>query len=170
MLWQALTFQLGYNATLVAIGAALLGMIAAGALATWRIGSLRAWAVVGCLVSAAGLAALGAGAPLTGATVALGFGNGLFVVGAVGSMMRLAAERREAAGTRMGVFGAAQAIAAGLAGLMATATLDLARLVLPDGAAYALLFSLEAALFTAAALVAARVLRPAPSAALVPGE
>ena len=150
-------------------GAALLGMLAAGGLATFGLGSLRAWAVIGCAVSAIGLMALGAAAPLMPATLVLGLGNGLFVVGAIGSMMRLASARAGQAGTRMGVFGAAQAIAAGLAGLLATGTLDIARAALPDGAAYALLFSLEAALFAAAALVAARVLRPAP-AVLVPGE
>ena len=150
-------------------GAALLGMLAAGGLATWGIGSLRAWAVTGCAVSALGLIALGAAAPLMPATLTLGLGNGLFVVGAIGSMMRLASARAGQAGTRMGVFGAAQAIAAGLAGLAATGTLDLARMALPDEAAYALLFGLEAALFAAAALVAARVLRPS-APVLVPGE
>ncbi|MGR3466587.1 MAG: PucC family protein [Shimia sp.] len=151
-------------------GAALLGMIAAGALSAFGIGTLRAWAVVGCGLSAAGLLALGAGMALTPSTVVLGLGNGLFVVGAIGSMMQLAAAHEAATGTRMGVFGAAQAIAAGLAGLIATATLDLARIVLPDATAYAAVFTLEALLFAAAALMAARVLAPAPTPTLQPGE
>ncbi|KIT14894.1 MFS transporter [Jannaschia aquimarina] len=150
-------------------GAALLGMIAAGALATLRMGDLRMWAVTGCVVSALGLLALGAGAPLVPATVTLGLGNGLFVVGAIGSMMRLASQRAGATGTRMGVFGAAQAIAAGLAGLLATGMLDLLRLALPDATAYGALFTLEAALFIAAALVAARILAGRAPAA-IPGE
>ena len=102
----------------------------------------------------------------------LGLGNGLFVVGAIGSMMQLAAAHERATGTRMGVFGAAQAVAAGLAGLMATGTLDIARTVLPDAAAYGTVFTFEAALFLFAALMAARVMRaPAkPDATLVPGE
>jgi len=150
-------------------GAALLGMIAAGALSHFRIGSLRAWAIVGCLISAVGLIALGAGAPLIPATVTLGLGNGLFVVGAIGSMMRLASARRGAEGTTMGVFGAAQAIAAGLAGIAATATLDLLRLALPDATAYGTIFAVEAALFVAAALLAVRILGPAPTTA-IPGE
>ena len=149
-------------------GAALLGMIAAGLLARFRVGTLRAWAVTGCVVSAAGLVALGTGAPLTPSTLTLGLGNGLFVVGAIGSMMRLASARGGAEGTTMGVFGAAQAVAAGLAGLTATATLDLLRGTLADAPAYGLLFAVEAALFLAAALVAARILAPAPT--LVPGE
>lgn len=149
-------------------GAALVGMIAAGALSTFGFGSLRGWAVTGCVISAAGLIGLGAGLALVPFTVILGFGNGLFVVGAIGSMMRLAAERAGATGTRMGVFGAAQAIAAGLAGLVATGTLDLARLTFSDAAAYGLVFGLEAILFLAAALVALRLLKPAPM--LQPGE
>ncbi|MEP5860793.1 MAG: PucC family protein, partial [Tateyamaria sp.] len=77
-----------------------------------------------------------------------------------------------ATGTRMGVFGAAQAVAAGLAGLVATGMLDLSRMILPDAAAYGVVFTLEAALFLVAAIVAARVMQ-APQmndATLVPGE
>jgi BCD family chlorophyll transporter-like MFS transporter len=110
---------------------------------------------------------------LVPSTVVLGLGNGLFVVGAVGSMMQLAAARAKATGLRMGVFGAAQAIAAGLAGLVATGMLDLTRMILPDAAAYASVFTLEAVLFLVAAVVAARVMRAASDmsdATLVPGE
>ncbi|WP_224816629.1 BCD family MFS transporter [Hasllibacter sp. MH4015] len=152
-------------------GAALLGMLAAGALSTFRIGSLRVWAVIGCVMSAVGLIGLGSGLPLIPFTVVLGLGNGLFVVGAIGSMMRLAAAEKGAAGTRMGVFGAAQAIAAGLAGLIATGILDLARLALPIEAAYGTVFGLEAILFLTAALVAGRLLHtPAQRPTLQPGE
>lgn len=150
-------------------GAALLGMVGAGLLSTVGIGSLRAWAVTGCVISAAGLIALGAGLPLVPSTITLGVGNGLFVVGAIGSMMRLAAERARATGIRMGVFGAAQAIAAGLAGLFATGTLDLANLTTTQSTAYATVFTLEAVLFLAAAFVAARLLKPQPTS-LQPGE
>ena len=156
-------------------GAALLGMISAGALSTFGIGSLRVWAVIGCVTSAVGLIGLGIGAPLVPSTVVLGLGNGLFVVGAIGSMMRLAAETPGAAGTRMGIFGASQAIAAGLAGLLATGTLDVARTALSDSAAYGVVFGVEAVLFLAAAVVAARLLHinrtgAAPMGALQPGE
>ena len=154
-------------------GAALLGMIGAGVLSHFRLGSLRIWAMAGCIISAAGLLGLGAGAPLVPSTVILGLGNGLFVVGAIGSMMQLAAAHERSTGTRMGVFGAAQAIAAGIAGLVATGMLDLARLAFSDAASYGAVFTLEAGLFLAAAFVAARVLRPASTphnATLVPGE
>ena len=154
-------------------GAALLGMIGAGVLSHLAIGSLRFWAVLGCVLSALGLFGFAAGLPLVPSTVVLGLGNGLFVVGAVGSMMQLAAARAKATGIRMGVFGAAQAIAAGLAGLVATGMLDLTRMILPDAAAYASVFTLEAVLFLVAAVVAARVMRAASDmsdATLVPGE
>ncbi|MEX3017333.1 MFS transporter [Gymnodinialimonas hymeniacidonis] len=152
-------------------GAALLGMLLAGGLSQFRIGSLRIWAMVGCMISAAGLIGLGMGLHLLAFTVVLGLGNGLFVVGAIGSMMRLASERRGAAGTRMGLFGAAQAVAAGLAGLIATGILDIARLAMPTQAAYATVFGLEAILFLAAALVAGRLLHARPSEPqLQPGE
>ncbi|MEO0676719.1 MAG: PucC family protein, partial [Pseudomonadota bacterium] len=60
----------------------------------------------------------------------------------------------------------------GAAGLIATGLLDLVRLALPDAAAYATVFSLEAALFIAAAFVALRILRAAPQSEpiLQPGE
>ncbi|MEM9715758.1 MAG: BCD family MFS transporter [Pseudomonadota bacterium] len=143
-------------------GAALLGMIGAGVLSALGLGSLRQWAVWGCIISAIGLLGLSAGLPILAFTVVLGLGNGLFVIGAVGSMMRLAAERRGAAGTRMGVFGAAQAIAAGLAGLIATGSVDLMRLTLPAEAAYGIVFGVEALLFLAAAFVASRLLTSEP--------
>ncbi len=154
-------------------GAALLGMIAAGVLSQLRIGSLRFWAITGCVISAVGLLALAATLPIVPSTVILGLGNGLFVVGAIGSMMQLAAAREKATGTRMGVFGAAQAVAAGLAGLIATGMLDIARLTLSDAAAYGTVFTLEAILFLAAAVMALRVMQGAANqsnATLVPGE
>ncbi|MBY5935456.1 MFS transporter [Tateyamaria omphalii] len=153
-------------------GAALLGMIGAGALSHFRLGSLRFWAVVGCVISAIGLLGLAAGLSVTPFTIVLGLGNGLFVVGAVGSMMQLAAAHARSTGVRMGVFGAAQAIAAGLAGLVATGMLDVTRMILPDAAAYGTVFTIEAALFLCAAIVASRVMRAAETsdATLVPGE
>lgn len=151
-------------------GAALIGMLAAGAASTLGWGTLRNWAVIGCVMSALGLLGLGAGLALVPFTMVLGFGNGLFVVGAIGSMMRLAAEDEGATGTRMGVFGAAQAVAAGVAGLLATGTLDLARTAMPDAAAYGTVFTIEAFLFLAAALMAVRILGGVRSAPLQPGE
>jgi BCD family chlorophyll transporter-like MFS transporter len=161
-------------------GGVFLGMVLVGTAATGLgIGSLRAWVAAGCLGSAAALAAITllgqTGGPLMAAVVALGFFNGVFAVAAIGSMMALAGEgrgRRE--GTRMGLWGAAQAIAAGFGGLAGAGLADLFRLRLDDAAGFGAVFCLEAALFLAAAGMALRTIgAPAPRRAardLVPGE
>jgi BCD family chlorophyll transporter-like MFS transporter len=61
-------------------------------------------------------------------------------------------ERRE--GVRMGVWGAAQAIAFGLGGILGTGASDLARYLLGDPVtAYAMVFFIEALLFMGAAIL-----------------
>jgi BCD family chlorophyll transporter-like MFS transporter len=106
----------------------------------------------------------------------MGFFNGVFAVAAIGSMMALAGEGRTAReGTRMGLWGAAQAIAAGFGGLIGAALVDLARPVMGDADGFAAVFLFEAALYIASALMAARVIagpaQPRLSTPLsVPGE
>ena len=94
--------------------------------------------------------------PLEVAVIGLGFFNGMFAVAAIGSMMSLAGsgiKRRE--GTRMGLWGAAQAIAAGFGGLLGTILVDLLQVAnLSPVNAYGMVFSLEASLFALAALLA----------------
>jgi BCD family chlorophyll transporter-like MFS transporter len=155
-------------------GGAFLGMLLLGLLGStaWgrRLGSLQSWTVVGCLASALALFALAAGGlfgaafPLREAVFALGLANGVFAVAAIGSMMGLVgvgAERRE--GVRMGLWGAAQAIAIGLGGFLGTLGIDLMRWILGSPAhAYALVFGAEAILFLVSALLAVRVTRPLP--------
>jgi BCD family chlorophyll transporter-like MFS transporter len=64
-------------------------------------------------------------------------------------------KRRE--GVRMGLWGAAQAIAFGTGGLLGTLASDLARLVLGNAvAAYGTVFCIEAVLFVISALLAVR--------------
>ena len=152
-------------------GGVFLGMVCVGLMCTGlRIGALRHWVIAGCLGSALALAAIALRAPLTPATVALGFFNGMFAVAAIGAMMALAGEGRAAReGTRMGLWGAAQAVAAGFGGLTGAALVDLGRTALPDAQAFGAVFLFEAALFLLAALMARRTV-PAPSPALVPGE
>jgi BCD family chlorophyll transporter-like MFS transporter len=76
----------------------------------------------------------------------------------------------------MGLWGAAQAIAFGLGGVVGTAALDLSRLALGDAAsAYGLVFALIALMFAAAAWLGARIsaapLPPAPAFARhAPGD
>ncbi len=159
-------------------GGVFLGMLAVGLLATGlRLGSLRGWVVAGCLGSAASLGSIAlAGVsvvPLVPQVVALGFFNGMFAVAAIGAMMQLAGEGREAReGTRMGLWGASQAIAAGFGGLAGAALVDLFRTVLPTRQAFGVTFLFEATLFVAAAAVAMRIMSPAPpvQAQLVAGE
>ena len=161
-------------------GGVFLGMITVGLLGTaLRIGSLRGWIVAGCLGSAAaqaaiaGIGPMGPGAPLVPAVVAMGFFNGMFAVAAIGAMMALAGEgRAKREGTRMGLWGAAQAIAAGFGGLLGAAAVDALRTVLADAPAFGAVFLAEAALFLAAALMAFRMMSQshAPGGALVPGE
>ena len=161
-------------------GGVFVGMLIVGIAATGlRIGTLRAWVVAGCLGSAASLGMLtllgpmGPGAPLVPVVVALGFFNGMFAVAAIGSMMALAGEGRGAReGTRMGLWGAAQAIAAGFGGLLGAASVDALRALLgEDAPAFGTVFVAEAALFLAAAYMATRIMESHHGGAqLVPGE
>jgi BCD family chlorophyll transporter-like MFS transporter len=89
----------------------------------------------------------------------LGVANGVFSIAAIGSMMRLASagpDSRE--GMRMGLWGAAQAVAFGVGGMVGTGASDLAHVVFGSaGAAYATVFAFEAGLFVAAAWLAAGI-------------
>jgi len=147
-------------------GGILIGMIVAGiggsAFSGARAHGLRPWVVGGCLASALGLGALGLAAvsgppwPLGLNLFVLGFGNGVFAVAAIGSMMGLAgAGTKTREGVRMGVWGASQAIAFGLGGLLGALGLDAARAGLgDDGAAFQLVFAIEAGAFVLAAILA----------------
>ncbi len=158
-------------------GGVLLGMIVV-ALAGQRfagraLGSLRGWTVGGCVASGLALLGLvaaglvGSGWPLAATVFALGAANGAFSIAAIASMMRLAGEGGASSeGVRMGLWGAAQAVAFGLGGLMGTAASDLSRwLIGSPGAAYAAVFAFEALLFFVAAAMAAKVGKPASVAA-----
>ena len=161
-------------------GGVFLGMVTVGIMVSGLgLGSLRTWVSAGCLMSAAALvtiALLGHSAPhvpLVPAVMGLGFANGVFAVAAIGAMMQLAGEgraRRE--GTRMGLWGAAQALAAGFGGLLGAGLVDLLRLVLDDSSAFGAVFLLEAGLFVGAAALALHIMKAGkqPAAHLVPGE
>jgi len=162
-------------------GGVFLGMLAVGIAATGLgIGSLRAWVVGGCVGSAATLLGIGLIGPLQlnlilPLTILLGFCNGVFAVAAIGAMMALAGQgRADREGTRMGLWGAAQAIAAGIGGLLGAVAVDALRLVLAPDLAFASVFAAEAVLFLVAAGLALRVIDPGRNrhihATLVPGE
>ncbi len=142
----------------------LIGFLASAIGGRW-LGSLRGWTVLGCVLSAAALFALAIGGhaatiwPLRATVLLLGFANGAFAVAAIGSMMALAAKGREQReGVRMGLWGAAQAIAFGLGGFLGAASVDLMRLFTGNAlTAYSTVFACEACLFVAAAYFAMRI-------------
>lgn len=161
-------------------GGVLAGMIlVALAGAGWlgpRLRSLRGWSVGGCIVSAlallglVGAGAVGPGWPLTANVFLLGAANGAFSIAAIATMMRLAqAEGGQRAGVRIGLWGAAQALAFGMGGVVGTGLSDLARVLIGSPvAAYASVFALESLLFIAAAVLAWRIRGDQALAAPVP--
>lgn len=142
-------------------GGVMLGMLAA-ALLSARFGSLRVWAAAGCVASAMALLVLAnapwwGGVPLLQGTVfALGVANGVFAVGAIGSMMAMtAADTTRGTGIRLGVYGAAQAIAYGVGSLGGGVASDLTIAAMGDAArGYVAVFGAEAVLFIVAAFMA----------------
>jgi MFS transporter, BCD family, chlorophyll transporter len=151
----------------------LIGMLFVGVAGTLRGGSrveaLQRFMIAGCIGSGLALALLavagtiGPEFPLKTTVVVLGVFNGAFAIAAIGAMMAMAGEGDKARhGTRMGLWGAAQAVAFGLGGLLGTVMADLARLVLPNPVeAYGAVFAFEALLFVASAILAVRVARDA---------
>lgn len=142
-------------------GGVMLGMLGAAILSA-RMGSLRAWAAAGCVASALSLLVLanapwwGGVALLKGTVFALGVANGVFAVGAIGSMMAMtAADTTRGTGIRLGVYGAAQAIAYGVGSLGGGVASDLTIATMDDPArGYVAVFGAEAVLFIVAAFMA----------------
>jgi BCD family chlorophyll transporter-like MFS transporter len=152
---------------LVALGAGLAGEFRARAMKAWTVGGCLASAAAILLLAAAGL--VGPAWPLRASVFVLGVANGTFAVSAIGAMMGLASAGRGGRdGTRIGLWGAAQALAFGLGGLLGTSASDLARALLgTPAAAYGAVFVAEALLFLSAARIAAGVFSttaPAPAA------
>ena len=150
-------------------GGVLLGMLLVAFLGSQlgkrREGVLRSCMIGGCLASALLLVGLAVGGyagrtwPLSANVFALGIANGAFAVAAIGSMMELVSRGKENRdGLRMGIWGAAQAIAFALGGVGGTLAVDIVRWVSGSVVhAYALVFCLQAVLFLAAVLLAVRV-------------
>ena len=151
-------------------GGVMAGMILAavagraGRKAGASAGATRAWTTGGCLASALALVALslaglgGPAWPLRTIVFALGVANGAYAVAAIGAMMQLAGAGGRREGVRMGLWGAAQALAFGLGGFSGALASDLARLALGSPVlSYVVVFAAEAALFVAAAVLALRI-------------
>jgi BCD family chlorophyll transporter-like MFS transporter len=153
-------------------GGVLAGMILVGVGASAFGGrspaGLRRWIVGGCIGSALALVGLamaaqaGPGWPLAFNIAVLGFANGVFAVAAISTMMALAGGGKASPnggreGIRMGVWGAAQAIAFGLGGLIGAVGVDAGRaLTGSTPQTFTLVFGAEALLFVAAATLAFR--------------
>lgn len=147
----------------------LAGMVLIALIASWAksgpLASLRMWTVTGCFASAAALASLsvagqfGPAYPLSASVFLLGLANGAFAVAAIGSMMARAGRGKASReGVRMGIWGAAQAIAFGLGGFMGAAAVDVMRLITGSPLeAYSTVFAGEALLFLVAAVLASRI-------------
>lgn len=148
-------------------GGVLLGMIlvaiVGSGIAKGRHDILRRCMIGGCVASAAALATLAYGAyqgadwPLRQVVFTLGLSNGIFAVAAIGCMMTLVSQgHKQRDGLRMGVWGAAQAVAFGLGGLLGTGVIDLMRYVVGSiPAAYSAAFVIQALLFIVASFLAA---------------
>ena len=150
-------------------GGSLTGMILVGLVGTLlrrrKIGSLEAWMTGGCIASAGSLIALallglaGRGSLLSPVVFVLGIANGGYAIAAIAGMMqRVGAGGPDTEGVRMGLWGAAQAIAFGGGGLAATLLSDAARhLVAWQPGAYTIVFVSQACVFLIAAVLAARL-------------
>ncbi len=163
--------QPGQSTQLIGVqhGGVLTGMVllalAGTASARWRFGSLRGWMALGCFASTIGLLAMatagsvGPDWPLGSSFFLLGVANGFFCAAAIGSMMHLAGRGRAAReGVRMGLWGAAQALAFGLGSMAGSSAVDLAKALLGSPvAAYAAVFAGQAVLFLVAGALSLRV-------------
>jgi BCD family chlorophyll transporter-like MFS transporter len=138
--------------------------------------TLRQWTVGGCIASALALLGLVAGGALGGAwplkanVFLLGAANGAFSIAAIASMMQLASRGETGReGVRMGLWGAAQAIAFGIGGLSGAVASDLARQMITDpGLAYGAVFLAEGVLFLVSARLAAAIsIQPATTVAQI---
>jgi len=159
------------------LGGMILVGVGGSAVGKRTLEGMRRWIVGGCIGSALTLAGLvlaartGPGWPLAANVAALGVANGVFAVSAIGAMMGLAgADGGHREGMRMGVWGAAQAIAFALGGLVGAVGLDLGRaLIGSTSRTFMIVFAVQALLFLVAASLAlrgtARRAQPMPSPA-----
>lgn len=153
----------------------LAGMLLVAWLGSWqRSGRHLAmrWCMLGgCLGSALGLITLAAtvgGTERTlfiGLVAAIGLTNGLFAVAAIGSMMGLMSTGRKGRdGVRMGVWGAAQALAFGAGAVLGGAIVDsLDLLGVATGTSYAIAFLTLGGLYAIACVLVARLGAPGTS-------
>ena len=153
----------GYHQGGILVGMLIVGLLVSGL----KIGSLNFWVLFGCAGSGIALfliaylgQAIANKTTLMSSVALLGFFNGNFAVGAIGSMMELAGTgRKNREGTRMGLWGAGQAIAAGNAMIFSTLFVDVFQSLTKNKAdSYGIIFVIEGILFLAAALLATKLI------------
>lgn len=150
-------------------GGVFAGMLLVAVLSLVFKDSLKRFVLGGCLASAVAMGGLvfagvsGGPWPLKENVFLLGAANGVFSIAAIGAMMALASQGKGSReGVRMGLWGAAQAIAFGAGGFFGTVVVDAARaLGATGGHAYAVIFALETVGFVAAHALASGVSMPA---------
>ncbi|WP_298844455.1 BCD family MFS transporter [uncultured Roseobacter sp.] len=174
--------QLGGMHHAGALSGMLLVLLSGTLLSRWVHVPIRIWVVGGCVLSGVALTGLAWGGgrapdwPLGPNIFLLGLANGAFAVAAIGAMMRLSREGNDGReGLRMGLFGAAQAIAFGAGSFIGTAMVDTMRHVTSnDATAYGVVFTFEGLVFLIAAALALRLTSPGATtegrAAMMPGE
>jgi MFS transporter, BCD family, chlorophyll transporter len=152
-------------------GGALIGMILVPAMnalvPSWRTRTTP-WIIGGCIASALALVSLALAAivgpawPLRLSVLALGVTNGIYAIAAIAAMMNMVdAGHRDREGTRMGLWGASQAISFGIGGFLGTLASDGARHLLSSPSlSYSLVFATEAGLFVLAAYLAIWIGKP----------
>ena len=139
-------------------GGSILGIIfVILCISTFKLGSEKFWLITGCLISAASLFLITAlGINLTDqillkiVVLTLGIANGIFTAGILGTMMKLASEGQTAGreGTRMGLWGASQAYAAGIAAIISTSLVDtFSSFISQPAMSYGMVFSIQGMLF-----------------------
>jgi BCD family chlorophyll transporter-like MFS transporter len=150
-------------------GGVLVGMVVVGLAGLLikgdRTDMMKRCTIIGCIASAAALVGLASAGmspvpwPLPPMVFGLGLANGVFAVSALGLMMAFAgAGRQSREGIRVGVWGAAQAIAFGAGGFAGATGLDLMRhAVTSVPSAFAAVFAVEALCFLVAAVIASRL-------------
>src|ERR1700761_1774582 len=126
----------------------------------WIVGACTASSLA--LFNIAAAAAVGPGWPLRASLLSVGITNGVYAIVAIGAMMNLvSAGHRNREGTRMGIWGASQAVAYGTGGFLGTFASDMTQhLMTSVSLSYALVFAVEAGLYLFAALLAIRAVRP----------
>lgn len=146
----------------VLVGMILVAILTNGYFFRKTFGSLKSWIVGGCLFSAISLLGLviggvnGEGWLIELNVFILGVANGSFSIAAIATMMQLANEgKSKTEGTRIGLWGASQAIAFGAGGFLGAVSSDIVRSFINDiGSAYAIVFFVESILFLLAAKIA----------------